>query len=124
MSEKKKTSVEVPQDVDSAAQNAINKSAASGANRKQLILWMGALVLGGILGFMGSELLNEFFNFVATVFTKLFQAVAIPTIALSIITTLCKLGAKKNTGRIFERALTYTFLTTISAVIISLHLIY
>ena len=90
MSEKKKTSVEVPQDVDSAAQNAINKSAASGANRKQLILWMGALVLGGILGFMGSELLNEFFNFVATVFTKLFQAVAIPTIALSIITTLCK----------------------------------
>ena len=122
MSEKKKTSVEVPQDVDSAAQNAINKSAASGANRKQLILWMGALVLGGILGFMGSELLNEFFNFVATVFTKLFQAVAIPTIALSIITTLCKLGAKKNTGRIFERALTYTFLTTISAAAVGMFL--
>ena len=122
MSEKKKTSAEVPQDVDSAAQNAINKSAASGANRKQLILWMGALVLGGILGFMGSELLNEFFNFVATVFTKLFQAVAIPTIALSIITTLCKLGAKKNTGRIFERALTYTFLTTISAAAVGMFL--
>ena len=59
MSEKKKTSVEVPQDVDSAAQNAINKSAASGANRKQLILWMGALVLGGILGYFILFFLNH-----------------------------------------------------------------
>ena len=47
---------------------------------------------------------------------------AIPTIALAVITTLSALGAKKETGRIFAHAVTYTLLTTICAAAIGLAL--
>ena len=62
------------------------------------------------------------FDFVATVFTRLFQFIAVPTIALAVITTLAALGAKKDTGRIFAHAVTYTLLTTVSAAAVGLAL--
>ena len=65
-------------------------------------------------------MLNKGFNFIATVFTRLFQFIAVPTIALAVITTLSELGTKKNTGKIFARTITYTLLTTFSAAIVSL----
>ena len=46
------------------------------ASRKQLVLWFGALLIGGFLGFLGIAPLNELFNFIATVFTRLFQFIA------------------------------------------------
>ena len=101
------------------AQTAIHNSRKSGQKR-QLILWFGALILGAILGYLGIGPLNELFNFIATVFTRLFQFIAVPTIALAVITTLSALGAKQETGRIFAHALTYTLLTTISAAAIGL----
>ena len=73
------------------------------------------LVLGGVLGAIGNAGLNEFFNFIATVFTRLFQFIAVPTIGLAVVTTLASLGAEKDTGRIFGRTITYTLLTTIAA---------
>jgi Na+/H+-dicarboxylate symporter len=76
---------------------------------------MGALIIGSVLGTLGVAWLNNFFNFIATGFTRLFQFVAVPTIALTIATTLAELGARKNTGKIFLRAVTYTLLTTIVA---------
>lgn len=89
-------------------------------NNRQLALWLGALVAGTILGWLGIPALNQLFNFIATVFTRLFQFIAVPTIALSVITTLSALGGKKETGRIFAHAVTYTLLTTICAAAIGL----
>lgn len=60
--------------------------------------------------------------FIATVFTRLFQLVAVPTIVLAVITTLAKFGEQKGTGRIFGHAVTYTLLTTIAAAAVGLAL--
>ena len=51
----------------------------------------------------------------ATIYTRLFQFVAIPTIALAVTTTLARFGTQKDTGRIFRHTLTYTLLTTVAA---------
>ena len=69
---------------------------------------MGALVVGAILGYMGIKPLNELFNFIATVYTRLFQFIAVPNIALAVITTLAALGSKKETGQIFAHAVVYS----------------
>lgn len=102
------------EEVQAAAQKALeaNKSKKQG---RQFVLWMLALVVGAALGWLGIKPLNELFTFIATVFTRLFQLIAVPTIALAVITTLAQLGGKKETGRIFAHAVTYTLLTTICA---------
>ena len=92
-----------------------NTNPKPGFNGKQFAIWMAALVIGGVLGSLGITGLNNFFNFIAAVFTRLFQFVAVPTIALTIATTLAELGARKNTGKIFLHAVTYTLLTTLVA---------
>ena len=89
---------------------------------KQLALWIGALVVGGFLGCMGIAQLDELFSFIAAIFTRLFQFIAVPTIALAVITTLSELGADKNTKSIFAHAVTYTLLTTFSAAFVGLAL--
>lgn len=102
------------EEVQAAAQKAleVNKKNKQG---RQFVLWMLALVVGAALGWLGIKPLNELFTFIATVFTRLFQFIAVPTIALAVITTLAQLGGKKETGRIFAHAVTYTLLTTICA---------
>ncbi|MBR6262806.1 MAG: dicarboxylate/amino acid:cation symporter [Prevotella sp.] len=81
---------------------------------KRTFVWIGALVVGAILGMFGISWLDQFMTFLATVYTRLFQLLAVPTIVLAIITTLTSFGSK-GYGRIFGRTLTYTLLTTISA---------
>ena len=81
---------------------------------KYTVLWIGALVVGAILGLLGISWLNEVMNFVATVYTRLFQLLAVPTIVLAVITTFATFGSK-GSGRIFGRTLTYTLLTTLAA---------
>ena len=81
---------------------------------KNTILWIGALVVGAVLGLLGISWLDEVMNFVATVYTRLFQLLAVPTIVLAVITTFVTFGSK-GSGRIFGRTLTYTLLTTIAA---------
>lgn len=111
----------VHDDVEQKAQAAL--SAAKLNNQKrQVVLWIGALIVGGILGWVNIPVLNELFNFIATVFTRLFQFVAVPTIALAVITTLAALGTKRDTGRIFAHAVTYTLLTTVCAAAVGLAL--
>ncbi len=87
---------------------------------KNLLIWLLALAAGVILGLTGWSWLNEIMNFIATVYTRLFQLLALPTIALAIITTLTMFGRQKNTGRIFARTITYTLLTTASAAAVGL----
>ena len=81
---------------------------------KKTILWIGALVVGAILGLLGISWLNEVMNFVATVYTRLFQLLAVPTIVLAVITTFATFGSK-GSGKIFGHTLTYTLLTTFAA---------
>lgn len=99
---------------------AIIRQHKKGANAKQFLLWMGALIIGAVLGWMHIPALNELFNFVAAVFTRLFQFIAVPTVSLAVITTLSMLGAKKDTGRIFGHAIVYTLATTILAAVVGL----
>jgi len=81
---------------------------------KKTLLWIGALVIGAILGLLGLSWLNGLMDFVATVYTRLFQLLAVPTIVLAVITTFATFGSK-GSGRIFGRTLTYTLLTTFAA---------
>ena len=81
---------------------------------KKTILWIAALVVGAILGLLGISSLNEVMNFVATVYTRLFQLLAVPTIVLAVISTFATFGSK-GSGKIFGRTLIYTLLTTFAA---------
>lgn len=82
---------------------------------KQLIFWIGALVIGAVLGSLHMDAINSVCDFVATVFTRLFKFIAIPAIAVSVLTTLATLGSNKETARIFRRTIFYTLLTTFAA---------
>lgn len=85
------------------------------AESQNFWLWLGALVIGTVLGMLGVGWIDSATNFVATIYTRLFQFVAIPTIALAVTTTLARFGMQKDTGRIFRHTLTYTLLTTVAA---------
>ena len=82
---------------------------------KQVIFWVGALIIGAVLGLLHITAIDSICNFVATIFTRLFKFTAVPAIAVSILTTLASLGGNKETGKIFRRTLMYTLLTTLAA---------
>ena len=84
---------------------------------KQTIIWISALVIGAILGLVGINWIDETATFLANVYTRLFQLVAVPTIVLAVTTTLATLSSK-GTGRIFAHTLSYTLLTTTAAAIV------
>ena len=81
---------------------------------KKTLLWIGSLVVGAIFGVLGLEWLTTTADFVAAVYTRLFQLLAVPTIVLAVITTFATFGSK-GSGRIFGRTLIYTLLTTFTA---------
>ena len=95
-----------------------NTSAKS--QQRQMLLWIGALVIGVALGLPAIGWIDEVMNFIAGVYTRLFQLLAVPTIVLAVITTLASLGAQSDSGRIFRTALKYTVLTTVSAAAVGL----
>ena len=90
------------------------------SQKKQIMLWIGALVVGAVLGMLGLSALNDLMNFIATVYTRLFQLLAVPTIALAVMTTLAALDNQADTGRIFKHTIVYTLLTTIAAAAVGL----
>ena len=61
-------------------------------SNKQLFWWLGALALGVILGILRWQPVLAVCDFIATVYTRLFQFLAIPTVALAILTTLIGFG--------------------------------
>ena len=44
---------------------------------KNTLLWIGALVVGAVLGVLGLNWLNALMDFIATVYTRLFQLLAV-----------------------------------------------
>ena len=99
-----------------------NAQAALKKNTRVIAFWFFALVAGGFLGWLQIGWLNELFGFIATVFTRLFKFVAVPVIALAVITTLSQLGAKRETKQIFAHAIFYTLATTFAAALVALGL--
>ena len=87
---------------------------------RQTILWIGALLVGTLLGWLQIGWIDATATFVATVYTRLFQLLAVPTIVLAVTTTLATLGKEQGAGRIFGRSLTYTLLTTFVAAAVGL----
>lgn len=86
----------------------------------QIVIWIGALVVGVAIGMLHIEAVNNVMTFIATVFTRLFRLLAVPTIVLAVVTTLASLGGGKEMGRLFRTALTYTLLTTALAALVGL----
>lgn len=95
--------------------NTTNTKTHNCAESQNFWLWLGALVIGAVLGMLGIEWVNTSANFIATVYTRLFQFIAVPTISLAVLMTLATFGTRRDTGRIFRRTITYTLLTTIAA---------
>ncbi|MBP3777065.1 MAG: dicarboxylate/amino acid:cation symporter [Prevotella sp.] len=87
---------------------------------KQMIVWMGALIVGAILGLLQVGWLDNVMNFVATIYVRLFQLLAVPTIVLAVTTTLASLGKGQEAGRIFRHTISYTLLTTMVAAAVGL----
>ena len=81
---------------------------------KTTVIWIGALIIGAVLGLLGQHWLDQAMEFVAVVYTRLFQLLAVPTMVLAVITTFATFGLK-GSGKIFGRTLTYTLLTTFAA---------
>jgi Na+/H+-dicarboxylate symporter len=100
----------------------VDKKRSFIGKQKQMMLWIGALIIGALLGLLQQGWLNDIMTFVATVYTRLFQLVAVPAIVLAVITTLAMFGTQKDTGRIFKHAIFYTLLTTIFAAAVGLTL--
>ena len=84
---------------------------------KKMLIWIGALIVGVALGWLGVAWLNGLMNFVAMVYTRLFQLLAVPTIVLAVVSTFATFGSQ-GSGKIFSKTVTYTLLTTLSAAIV------
>jgi len=89
---------------------------------RQFAIWTAALVLGGVLGTLGLAELDRFMDFVASAYTRGFQFVAIPTVALAILTAMASLGDGNRMGRVFARTLSMTVLTSFVAALVGLGL--
>ncbi|MBQ6579155.1 MAG: dicarboxylate/amino acid:cation symporter [Bacteroidales bacterium] len=87
---------------------------------KQFAIWAAALVVGAVIGLLHIDWIEEVFNFIATVYTRLFQFLAVPTVALAIVTTMISFGKKRSAKRLFARTLTYTLLTTFAAALVGM----
>lgn len=85
-----------------------------------MLVWIGALIVGAILGLLQTGWLDDVMNFVAMIYVRLFQLLAVPTIVLAVATTLTSLGKGQEAGRIFRHTISYTLLTTIVAAAVGL----
>ena len=89
---------------------------------KQAIIWTVALVVGAGLGMLGCAPLDRFMDFVASAYTRAFQFVAIPTVALAILTAMASLGDGNAMGKVFAKTFACTCLTSFVAALVGLGL--
>ena len=98
------------------------KNVKLNSQQKQMLLWIIALIAGALIGLLQNQEVNRLMDFIANIYTRLFQLLAVPTIALAIITTLAYFGKQKDSGLIFRHAIIYTLLTTFAASFVALEL--
>ena len=89
---------------------------------RQAIIWTLALAVGAVLGTLGIAPLNEFMDFVASAYTRAFQFVAVPTVALAILTAMASLGEGNAMGKVFAKTFACTVLTSFVAALVGLGL--
>ncbi len=89
---------------------------------RQAIIWTVALVVGAALGMVGCAPLDRFMDFVASAYTRAFQFVAIPTVALAILTAMASLGDGNAMGKVFAKTFACTCLTSFVAALVGLGL--
>lgn len=87
-----------------------------------MLVWIGALIVGAILGLLQNSGIDNTANFIAAIYVRLFQLLAVPTIVLAVTTTLATLGSGPDAGRIFRHTIMYTLLTTLVAALVGLFL--
>ena len=80
-----------------------------------LLLYVIAAVLGVVNGLWGGAAGHTAADFISTLFIRLFKFVAVPIIAVSVISTLANLTASGNSGRLFKHTIFYTLFTTVLA---------
>lgn len=85
-----------------------------------MLVWIGALIVGAILGLLQNSGIDNTANFIAAIYVRLFQLLAVPTIVLAVTTTLATLGSGPDAGRIFRHTIMYTLLTTFVAALVGL----
>lgn len=88
----------------------------------QIIIWLAAMAVGIGIGLLHIDGVQAVMTIIATIFTRLFRLLAVPTIVLAVITTLASLGNSREMGRMFRTTLTYTLLTTFLAAAVGLGL--
>lgn len=86
----------------------------------QVWIWLGAMVIGIGLGLLNIDTIDKVMNVIATIFTRLFRLLAVPTIILAVVTTLASMGGGKEMGHMFRTTITYTLLTTTAAALVGL----
>ncbi|MCR5084407.1 MAG: dicarboxylate/amino acid:cation symporter [Succinivibrionaceae bacterium] len=86
------------------------------------IYYIAALALGTLLGLVANEEIYGAATFIGTIFTRLFSFVAVPVIALALVSTLAKLGTSRKSGAIFGHTIFYTLLTTVISAVVALTL--
>ena len=89
---------------------------------RQAIIWTVALVVGAALGMVGCAPLDRFMDFVASAYTRAFQFVAIPTVALAILTAMASLGDGNAMGKVFAKTFACTCFTSFVAALVGLGL--
>lgn len=87
-----------------------------------MLVWIGTLIVGAILGLLQNSGIDNTANFIAAIYVRLFQLLAVPTIVLAVTTTLATLGSGPDAGRIFRHTIMYTLLTTFVAALVGLFL--
>lgn len=98
------------------------KYGAKNMKKKQIYIWLAALAAGVGIGFLHEPAVDTVMNVVATIYTRLFRLLAVPTIVLAVITTLASLGGGKELKKMFRTTIAYTLLTTFSAAAVALGL--
>ncbi len=94
-------------------QNPARRQPVSSLTKGMALAYLLAIVLGVANGLWGTGFTHEAAGFISTIFIKLFKFVAIPLIAVTLITTLSSLSSSRESGSIFGRTLSYTLLTTV-----------
>lgn len=103
--------------IHAAAATALAKVSGKG-RALTAVFYIGALIIGALIGFAGNTDVNAVMDFIATVFTRLFSFIAVPIIAVSLISTLANLSRNSKGGTIFVHTIFYTLLTTILAAVL------
>ena len=88
----------------------------------QAIIWTVALVVGAALGALGIAPIDNFMDFIASAYTRAFQFVAVPTVALAILTAMASLGEGNAMGKVFAKTFACTVFTSFVAALVGLGL--